>query len=77
MHHAKEAHTYNKVPAHAFIVPKEGALADALRAAFPEARYIEDQGEWRLDYDASQFPDQGERIVAFENAHGVDVQHRY
>ena len=77
MHHAKEAHSYKKIPSHAFVLPKEGPLAELLQKAFPEAYYVEEMGEWRLDYDAEQFPDQGKRIVAFEEAHGVDVQHRY
>lgn len=77
MHHAKEAHSYNKIPSHAFILPAKGRLTDLLQAAFPEAYYVEDKGEWRLDYDAARFPDQGKRIAAFENEHGVEVEHRY
>lgn len=77
MHHAKEAHSYRKPPSHAFVLPKNGSLSELVQANFPEAYYVGDKGEWRIDYDAAQFPDQGKRIADFEQAYGIDAEHRY
>lgn len=77
MHHAKEAHKFDKPPSHAFALPREGELTALLREAFPEAYFTEAFGEWRIDWDEKQFPDQGRRLDAFATRHNLEIFHRY
>lgn len=77
MHHAKEAHEFKKPPSHAFALPREGDLTDLFRRAFPEAHFNEEHQEWRIDWDPTQFPEQGRRIDAFATEHDLEVLHRY
>lgn len=76
MHHATAPHDVG-FHAHAFAFPREGEMADHFRAAFPEGYYSEEHEEWRIDWVPAEFPVQGQRIIAFENAHGVEALHRY
>lgn len=77
MHHAKEAHKFAKPPSHAFALPRQGRLTALLQAAFPEARFDEEHQEWRIDWDETQFPAQGQRLDAFATEHGLEIFHRY
>lgn len=77
MHHASEAHEFDKPPSHAFALPREGTSTDLLRKAFPEAYFNDEYQEWRIDWDPKQFPDQGRRIEAFSVEYGFEVLHRY
>lgn len=52
-------------------------MADLFRAAFPEGYFSEEHQEWRIDWDPAEFPTQGQRIIAFEAEHGIEVMHRY
>lgn len=77
MHHASYPHKYDNPPAHSFKVPREGALAALLVREFPEARFNEDYQEWWVDWDETRFPEQGRRLDAFAEAHGLEIGHRY
>lgn len=77
MHHATYPHKYDKPPSHAFSLPREGELTRLLRETFPEAYFDEKLQEWRIDWDETQFPDQGQRLDAFATAHGLEISHRY
>lgn len=77
MHHASEAHDVRNPPKHAFVAPREGALAEALKAVLPEAYFSDAHQEWRIDWDPKDFPDQGRRIDAFAAEHGLEIFHRH
>lgn len=77
MHHAKAAHDDVGFHAHAFALPREGGLAESFRRVFPEGYFSEEHQEWRIDWDPARFPEQGLRISAFEDEHGVEAMHRY
>ncbi|MFV0492642.1 MAG: hypothetical protein ACK5M4_12570 [Pseudorhodobacter sp.] len=76
MHHAKEAHDVG-FHAHAFALPREGRMARIFQAAFPEGYFSDEHQEWRIDWNPAEFPEQGRRIIAFEDKHGVEALHRY
>lgn len=77
MHHASHPHKYDNPPAHAFALPREGALTDLLRQAFPAAWFNEDHQEWWIDWDESDFPDHGKKLDTFATAHNLEIEHRY
>lgn len=77
MHHAKEAHHFDKPPSHAFALPREGKLTELLLKEFPEAHFNEEFQEWRIDWDEKAFPHQGQRLDAFATTHELEIFHRY
>ena len=77
MHHATYPHKYDKPPSHAFSLPREGELTGLFLKEFPGAHFNEEHQEWRIEWDESQFPEQGRKIDAFATVHDLEVLHRY
>lgn len=58
---------------HSIAMPREGALADSFKAAFPTAAFDEKAGEWRMVWKKGSFAESNARLEAFFAENGVST----
>ena len=60
---------------HAIDLPREGALVDQFREAFPSATFDDEAGEWRMVWKRGTYAESNARLEEFFSANGVAVEH--
>lgn len=60
---------------HGIDLPREGSLTERFLSAFPEARFDDEAGEWRIDWEKGHFAESNARIEAFFADQGAEITH--
>lgn len=60
---------------HGIVLEPDSELGRAFAAAFPEARYDGEAGEWVISWEKGFFAQSNQRLVDFFKDRGVEVAH--